>query len=49
MTPNQSCAIGKNIQAILEQMQIQIDPRKLVRYSLSDVLESIEKCSALKN
>jgi putative alpha-1,2-mannosidase len=24
-TPNQSCAIGKNIQAILEQMQIQID------------------------
>ena len=51
-TPNQNCLIGKNIQIVLEQMQNQIDTaieEKLVRYSLSDVLESIEKCSTLKH
>lgn len=51
-TPNQNCTIGKNIQIVLEQMQNQIDAaieEKLVRYSLSDVLESLEKCSRLKN
>lgn len=51
-TPNQNCLIGKNIQAVLGQMQSQIDAaieEKLIRYSLLDVLESVEKCSLLKN
>lgn len=51
-TPNQNCSVGKNIQTVLEQLQNQIDgaiEEKLIRYTLSDVVESMEKCSALKN
>ena len=45
-TPNQKCSIGKNISKVLEKLQTEIDDaveEKLVRYSLADVLESVEK------
>lgn len=45
-TPNQNCFIGKNIQAVLETLQNEIDTaieEKLIKYSLSDVIESVEK------
>ncbi len=44
--PNQNCCIGKNILKVLENLQLEIDgaiEEKLVRYSLADVLESVEK------
>jgi len=45
-TPNQKCFIGKNISKVLENLQTEIDEaveEKLVRYSLADVLKSVEK------
>ena len=44
--PSQNCFIGKNILKVLENLQAEIDEaieEKLVRYSLADVLESVEK------
>lgn len=44
--PSQNCFIGKNILKVLENLQTEIDgaiEEKLVRYSLADVLESVEK------
>ena len=46
--PNQKCLIGKNILKVLEKLQAEIDEaieEKLARYSLADVIESVEsKC-----
>ncbi len=49
-TPNQNCLIGKNIQAVLERLQNEIDEaveNKLARFTLADVIEAVgrEKCS----
>jgi len=44
--PSENCSIGKNILKVLENLQAEIDEaieEKLVRYSLADVLESVEK------
>jgi Rrf2 family protein len=44
--PNQDCPVGKNIEAILCNLQKDIDRavgEKLVRYTLADVLEFVEK------
>lgn len=43
--PNQKCPVGKNIEAVLCHLQKDIDQaieEKLVKYSLSDVLKSVE-------
>lgn len=43
--PNQDCPVGKNIEAVLCHLQKDIDSaieQKLVRYSLADILESVE-------
>lgn len=44
--PNQDCPVGKNIELVLCNLQKDIDgviQEKLVRYTLADVLESVEK------
>lgn len=44
--PSENCFIGKNILKVLENLQSEIDEAveaKLVKYSLADVLESVEK------
>lgn len=43
--PNQKCPVGKNIEAVLCHLQKDIDQaieEKLVKYSLADVLKSVE-------
>ncbi len=43
--PNQDCPVGKNIESVLCNLQKDIDDvirEKLVRYTLADVLESVE-------
>lgn len=43
--PNQKCPVGKNIEAVLCNLQREIDraiEEKLVKYSLADVLRSVE-------
>lgn len=43
--PNQDCPVGKNIEAVLCNLQKDIDQAieaKLVRYTLADVIDSIE-------
>lgn len=47
--PDENCAIGKNIQTVLETLQVEIDEAieaKLAKYSLQDVIEMVEaeKC-----
>lgn len=44
--PDQNCLIGKNIQAVLENLQSEIDAvveQKLAQYTLRDVIESVEQ------
>lgn len=44
--PNQDCPVGKNIESVLCNLQKDIDNAvraKLIRYTLADVLESVEK------
>lgn len=44
--PSQSCLIGKNIQAVLENLQSEIDEtveQKLAGYTLQNVIESVEQ------
>ena len=48
-TPNQECLIGRNIQRVLSDLQTEIDhaiEAKLVRYTLRDVIESVEEAKA---
>ncbi len=48
-TPNQDCPVGKNIEAILCNLQKEIDAaigEKLKKYSLRDILEKIENENA---
>lgn len=42
--PDQNCTVGKNIQAVLEKMQSEIDEaieEKLSKYTLQDVIEMV--------
>jgi Rrf2 family protein len=44
-TPDQNCSIGKNIPAVLEKLQKEIDgaiEEKLSKYTLQDVIEIVE-------
>ncbi len=44
--PNQDCPVGKNIEAVLCNLQKDIDnviEAKLIQYSLADVIEFVEK------
>ncbi len=44
--PNQDCPVGKNIEAVLCNLQKDIDKvieAKLIQYSLADVIESVDK------
>ena len=50
-TPNQNCLIGKNIQAVLEMLQNEIEAaveKKLAGFSLADIIRAVdrEKCSS---
>ncbi|MCA1637067.1 MAG: Rrf2 family transcriptional regulator, partial [Acidobacteria bacterium] len=41
-TPDQHCAVGKNIQAVLEKLQSEVDEaieERLSKYTLQDVIE----------
>lgn len=43
-TPDQNCSVGKNISAVLEKLQKEIDgaiEEKLSRYTLQDVIEIV--------
>jgi len=45
-TPDQNCTIGKNIPAVLEKLQREIDgaiEEKLSKYTLQDVIEIVER------
>lgn len=45
-TPDQHCAVGKNIQSVLEKLQTEVDEaieEKLVKYTLQDVMEMVER------
>lgn len=45
-TPDQHCAVGKNIQAVLEKLQSEVDEaieEKLAKYTLRDVMEMVER------
>lgn len=45
-TPNQNCLIGRNIQAVLENLQTEIDQaveRKLAEFTLQNILDSVEQ------
>lgn len=45
-TPDQNCSIGKNIPAVLEKLQKEIDgaiEEKLSKYTLQDVIEIVEQ------
>ena len=45
-SPNQDCPVGKNIEAVLCNLQKEIDASvttSLARYTLADVLEKVEK------
>lgn len=45
-TPDQNCFIGKNIPAVLEKLQKEIDgaiEEKLSKYTLQDVIEIVER------
>jgi len=44
-TPDRHCSVGKNIQAVLEKLQSEIDEaieEKLAKYTLQDVIEMVE-------
>ncbi|MFN2390787.1 MAG: Rrf2 family transcriptional regulator [Pyrinomonadaceae bacterium] len=44
-TPDQHCAVGKNIQAVLEKLQSEVDEaieERLSKYTLQDVIEMVE-------
>ena len=48
--PNQDCPVGKNIESVLCNLQKDINrviEEKLVRYTLADVLESVEKIDVI--
>jgi Rrf2 family protein len=48
--PNQDCPVGKNIEAVLCNLQKDIDhaiKEKLVRYTLADILGFVEKGEAV--
>lgn len=45
-TPNQNCLIGRNIQAVLENLQTEIDQAvecKLAEFTLQNILDSVEQ------
>lgn len=45
-TPDQHCSVGKNIQAVLEKLQSEVDEaieEKLAKYTLQDVMEMVER------
>jgi Rrf2 family protein len=49
-TPSQNCPVGKNIQNVLSDLQKEVDEaieHKLVKYTLKNVIESVEQAAVL--